>query len=157
MKTGFVIDFSELEKFTKQMSEMSDDFNNFLEEFLIEMAMREIAEIKLKQSGHMGEQFKAVDTGAMINAWKISDIQGRGKDMDILIENDMEYSSHVEFGHDGKYVPALGVTLWAGENKYWTPGKFMMTTSIQNIQAQMPKRYEEKFKEFCKKHKLKAD
>ena len=57
--------------------------------------------------------------------------------------NSTEYASYVEFGHrqrPGRYVPALGKSLKAG----WVKGRFMLTISEQEVEAQLPALLEKK-------------
>lgn len=144
---GFTIDFSEFEKYVKAMKATERDFNNFLRDFLLRMANEILRETKLKQSGHYGEDFKAYDTGAMTNAWTLGSITGSGRDISVEIINPMEYATDIEYGHR--------IVVGTGENKKevgWFDGKFMLKTSIENIQRQMPAAYDIAFRQFCKSH-----
>ena len=135
---GFVIDFSEFDRFQKEMKSMDKDFNRFLEDFLLEMAQRIIAQTKPKTP---------VDTGALRNAWTLGAIRGSGKEISVEILNPMEYATDIEYGHR--------IVAGTGENKKevgWYDGRFMLKTSIDNIQAQMPLRFERDFQRFCKQH-----
>ena len=144
---GFSIDFSELEKLVRDMKITERDFNGFLRDFLLRMAQEIVEETKLKQSGHYGEEYKAYDTGAMTNAWALGNITGSGKDIAVEILNPMEYATDIEYGHR--------IVVGTGENKRevgWYNGKFMLKTSIENVQRKMPAAYEIAFKKFCKEH-----
>lgn len=128
----------------KEYAELQAEFNGFLRSFLVEMANRIINETKLKQSGH-DPKFRAFDTGAMTSAWKLGAITGSGRDITVEILNPMEYATDIEFGHR--------IVVGKGPNKRevgWYQGKFMMTTSIDEIQKQMPARFERQFQDFCK-------
>lgn len=60
-----------------------------------------------------------------------------GDTYQIEIINPVQYASYVEYGHrqtPGRYVPALGKRLKAG----WVKGRFMLTISEQELQAQAP-------------------
>lgn len=145
---GFSIDFKNFDKFVKSMNTMERDFNNFLQKFLIQMANRVIAKTKSKQAGHEGEEFKAYDTGAMTNAWQLGNISGSGKNLEVEILNPMEYATDIEYGHR--------IVRGNTEVGYYN-GRFMLKTSIDEIKAQMPARYDEEFKKFCEKRGLNAD
>ena len=135
---GFNVDFTEFDKFMKDCKSLEKDFNGFLEDFLVEMALRIIAQTKPKTP---------YDTGALRNAWKLGNITGFGKEIAIEILNPMEYATDIEYGHR--------IVAGKGENKRevgWYDGHFMLKTSIDNIQRQMPFRFEHDFKNFCKKH-----
>lgn len=157
-KSGF--DFKQYEKWVKQLGVAQKEFDFFLKQFLLEMAQRCIARTK---------QRTPVDTGALRNSWSIgnqkielketggtsksgkeavtinedkSDITSIvviGNTMYVEIWNPMEYSSYVEYGHtlpNGKYLD----------------GKFMLTISIDEIQKQIPARFDKAFKEFIKRY-----
>lgn len=141
---GFTVNFSDFDKFRAAYSSMEKDFNKFLRSFLLEMAHKILAETKDKQAGHYGEQYKAFDTGAMMNAWEISSIHGKGKNLIVEIKNPMEYATEIEYGHR--------IVSGTGENKKeigWYDGRFMLKTSIDDIERQMPLRFQLAFKEFC--------
>ena len=137
---GFTIDFSEFEKLRKQYKAMENDFDSFLRNFLVEMAERILAQTKPK-TPH--------DTGALRNAWTLGDVTGSGSEIAVEILNPMEYATDIEYGHR--------IVAGTGENKHevgWYNGHFMLKTSIESIQRQMPLRYERQFKDFCKAHGL---
>lgn len=147
---GFTVDFSEFDKLKNAYKGMENDFNRFLRQFLVDMANKIISETKLKQTGHYGEKYKAFDTGAMTNAWEIGSIQGRGKELVVEIRNGMEYATEIEYGHR--------IVVGTGENKReigWYDGRFMLKTSIDNIEKQMPIRFQLAFKKFCKDNGIK--
>lgn len=128
----------------KEYENLQKEFNEFLRSFLVKMANRIIRETKLKQSGHSGDKFKAYDTGAMTNAWTLGNITGSGRDITVEILNPMEYATDIEYGHR--------IVVGSGANKKevgWYQGKFMLTTSIDEIQKQMPARFDSQFKAFC--------
>lgn len=85
-------DFSQLEEFLRNWSSVYDDFDDFLRRFLLEQGQRAIAEIKKRQSGHYGDEYKAVDTGAMLNSWFIEDVVVSGTDLHVTIGNSMNYA-----------------------------------------------------------------
>ena len=135
---GFTVDFSEFEKLQKQFKNLEKDFDGFLRDFLIEMAERILSKTVPKTPE---------DTGALKGAWKLGNISGSGRDIYVEILNPMEYATDIEYGHR--------IVAGTGENKKevgWYNGKFMLKTSIDEIQQQMPLRFEKEFKAFCKKH-----
>lgn len=135
---GFLIDFSQLEKFVKDMKITEKDFNGFLEDFLYRMALEVLRETRPKTP---------VDTGALKNAWALGSITSSGRDISIEILNPMEYATDIEYGHR--------LVAGTGEKKVevgWYDGKFMLKTSIDNVQSKMPAAYDIAFKKFCKQH-----
>lgn len=76
-------------------------------------------------------------------------ITHQGNVYQIEIVNPVHYASYVEFGHrqtPGRYVPALGKKLKAG----WVKGRFMLTISEQQLQAEAPALLEAKLANFLK-------
>jgi hypothetical protein len=71
--------------------------------------------------------------------------------MSIKIMNAAEYADSVEFGHRGKYVPALGVTLFT--DRFFTEGKFMMKLTAERIRWEMPKRLKKMYNEWVRQHR----
>lgn len=137
---AFKVDFSELEGLKESLQISEIEFEDFLRSFLVEMANRVIVKTKRKQSGHEGEQYKAYDTGAMTNAWQLGNIQGNGKEISIEILNPMEYATDIEYGHR---------IVRGGVEVGWYEGRFMLKTSIDEIDRQMPARYKKKLNAFC--------
>lgn len=129
-------DFSEYEKFVKSLGDADKDFELFLTDFLVEMGQRVIARTR---------ENTPVKTGALKASWMITDV---GKDY-ITIGSPMEYSAAVEYGHvqePGRFVPAIGKRLKAS----WVNGRFMLTIAVDDIQKQIPKRFEKAFQQFMK-------
>ena len=121
-------DFSELEKYLSSFKTMTEDFNEFLRNFIYKEAERVIAKTKRRTP---------VDTGALKAAWDIESIVVNGDTIEAIIVNPMEYATFVEYGH----------TSLGGD---WIAGYFMVTISIDDVQRQLPKRFEKQFYEFVK-------
>lgn len=139
MNGAFKVDFSELDKFKEDLKITADDFDDFLKKFLTEMANRIIKLTKEKQSGN-DERYRAYDTGTMTGAWEVSRIEGGGKDVYAVLHNSVEYATEIEYGHR---IVRNGV-----EVGYYN-GRFMLKTSTDYINRQLPLRYEKEFKKFC--------
>lgn len=96
----------------------------------------------LTKEGAILDQYWAGYVGGKLrDAWTILPIEKRGNDFVITLVNNTEYASYVEYGHrqtPGRYVPALGKRLKAS----WVKGKFMMTISVQEVEAMAPRMLE---------------
>ena len=142
---GFAIDFSEIEQFVKNMEIAEQDFNQFLYNFLLEMAYRIIANTKKKTP---------VDTGALRNAWAVE--TDKVTEKTVRRKHKSEKSKRKGFTHVKQYTQEGDViVVGTGENKRevgWFNGVFMLKTSIEYVQKEMPLRFEKEFKEFCKQH-----
>lgn len=72
----------------------------------------------------------------------------------IDIINQVEYASYVEYGHrqePGRFVPSLGKRL----KQSWVPGKFMMTDSVKELDAQADSIVQRKLDNFLRQEGLK--
>lgn len=133
---GFSLDYSELKKFNDDLSIFGKiEFEQFLKSFLLEQANRVLAKTKKKPPK---------DTGALRSAWELGPIEGSGTDIFVEIKNSMEYATDVEYGHR-----IVGHGSSAGIELGWVEGRFMLKTSIDEIQRKMPSRYEKAFNAFC--------
>ena len=135
-------DFKELTFFTSELLNASEDFDKFMKDFLRDMASRFLAKVI---------KLTPVDTGNLRNSWVIGNPTGEGIEMSIKIMNAAEYADLVEFGHRGKYVPALGVTLFT--DRFFTEGKFMMKLTAERIRWEMPKRLKKAYDEWVSKYR----
>lgn len=136
---GFKVDFSELEKLEKEMKITAQEFDNFLRNFLIQMVLRVIAKTKPRTP---------VDTGALRAGWDIGELKGSGKEISVEIFNPMEYATDIEYGHR---IVRGGI-----EVGYYN-GRFMLKTSIDEIDKEMPIRYQAQFRRFCARRGLDVD
>ncbi len=96
---------------------------------------------KTETEAESGSNKNAKEWANSLSVKKVGDV------FEIEIINPVHYASYVEFGHrqePGRYVPAIGKTL----KKAWVDGKFMLTISEKEIQAQAPKILEHKLSLF---------
>lgn len=135
---GFNLDFKELETLISSTTDLEGDFNQFLREFLLQMAERILAKVKPRTP---------VDTGELKRSWELGEIQGEGKNISVEILNGMEYATEIEYGHR---------IVVNGSEVGWYEGRFMLKISIDEIRLQMPIRYQIELMKFCKKHGLKV-
>lgn len=149
-------DFSELEKFFQNFNDAYKDFDTFLKQFLLEMALRAVRDIKRNTPADTGalrnmwgigsQEVVLMNTGGFTDAGKakvirdpeqttVESIDIIGSNVEVVIHNLMSYASFVEYGHrfiDGR----------------WNDGRFMMTVGIDKIQKQMPARFDKAFKAY---------
>lgn len=136
---GFSLDISEFKKYYEQTGQAFLFFEEFLRSFIVKIAERFIRTVKPKTP---------VDTGELRRSWQIGQVNWMKDNVEIEILNGKEYASFVENGHRGKYVPALGVTMFT--DKYVTMGRFMMRISTDIIRKYIPKAYSLEFKKYLK-------
>ena len=76
--------------------------------------------------------------GTLRDAWKTLPAVYKGDHYVFVVMNPTKYASYVEFGHrqqPGRYVPALGKRLKIS----WVKGRYMLTTSEEELKLAMPK------------------
>lgn len=123
-------DFSEVENIAKVFKKALDErvIDRFIQDFLLEMAMRSLRKIKKRTPVGIGTPAP----GNLRRNWKVGKAERRGNAYVVEIFNNTDYSSFVEYGH------RTGADLTK-----WVEGRFMMTISMKEIEAQLP-RYLEK-------------
>jgi hypothetical protein len=113
-------DFDELRRMAKNFQKALDDrvIGRLIQDFLLEMAYR--AERKIKKR-------TPVDTGELRRNWRVGKVVRHGDAYLVEIYNNTEYVGFVEFGHR------------TGEDlTKWVEGRFMMTISMKEIEAELP-------------------
>ena len=142
------VDFRDLENFRQKLENnlTGDQMNLFIESCAKELAARLLAKVVKrtptgqypKGSGKVGGTLKRGWTNgksqaanAYANSLKVHHF---GNAYVIEIINPVEYASYVEFGHRTR------------GGKGWVEGKFMLTISEQEIQADAPRVLENKLK-----------
>ena len=92
----------------------------------------------LTKNGAILDQYWAGYVGGTLrDAWEILPVEKQGNNYVITVINPTEYASYVEYGHrqtPGRYVPALGKRLKVS----WVNGRFMLTTSEQEVERAAP-------------------
>lgn len=133
---GFNVEFRDLIEFHRKLLGASEGFEDFLKDFLIEMANRILVRVKRKDR-------TPVDTGALRNSWKLGNLISDGKNISVEILNGMEYASYIEYGHR---------IVRNGAEVGWYEGRFMLKISIDEIRKQMPHRYIKEFNAWCERN-----
>lgn len=150
------IDLKGLEDLKKRLQKIEkEDATRFFEELSREIAARLLAKV-IKRTpvgktdggtlrrgwtggGEKGTAAKSFASGL--------DVKKSGKSYTVVISNNVEYASYVEYGHrqtPGRYVPGLGKRLV----KDWVDGKFMLTLSEHEIEGQAGRIIEKKLTEW---------
>lgn len=155
---GKNFDFKEYENYVKKIESISQgEFKLFLKQFLLEMAQRVVARAKPRtpvDTGYLrnsigienqkivqheteatnkrtGHHLAAIDTSNS----DIDSIALIGDELQVTIVAGAEYASFIEYGHPYK-------------NGRMYPGRYMITLSVNEIQEQIPKRFDSQFKQF---------
>lgn len=153
MKSGF--DYKEYVKWAKSLGTAKEEFQNWLRMFLLQQAQRVIAS---------GKKRTPVDTGFLRNSWyigsqkieQIDDPKGgiskSGKTKKVIDEDNSDIASiavvgdylQVEIGLSAEYASYVEY----GHHAY--AGRYMLTISLNEIQQQLPARFNKAWLQFIK-------
>ena len=125
----------------QQVGALGKDMDWFYRELLKMLASQLEGDIKVNTPHRTGE---------LEDAWFIDDVVKNGDTYEILICNNKEYASYVEYGHKqkpGRYVPAIKKRLKVN----WVKGKNMMTISAAAFEANMDEKIRKAVEEMFKK------
>lgn len=119
-------DCSEFKKMAGSFQKALDErvIERWIKEFLLEMAFR--AERKIKKRTPVGVYDDGRTGGNLRRNWQVGNVERQGNAYIVEIFNNVEYASHVEYGHMTK------------NHKGWVEGRFMATISMQEIESQLP-------------------
>ena len=151
-------DYSQFEKLVNNFDKMTNEFDTFIRKFLLQMAYRTLARAAkrtpvdtgfLREAWYVGNESKRIKynessgqfgsdyASAFAQKATLDSVKVIGDSIEVVIGNIAEYASFIEFGH-------------AYTNGGWYNGKYMLTISIEEIQQQIPKRFEVEFNKFLK-------
>lgn len=132
MASGF--DYNSFKDYRDRFNKMSKQFDHWLHMFLLKEGMRFIARVKPRTP---------VDTGDLRNHWQLEGITREGNTLKCWFVNPMRYATFVEYGHAKPYKAGA-----AEGSPDWVDGYFMMTVTLDEIERQMPARFESEFTKF---------
>ena len=126
-KTHIKVDLKGLQKFQQNLNKLNvAQTQQFTESAVKELAARLLRKVKFRTpvgqypagSGKMG--------GTLRREWTVGEVRKTGGTFEIDIINPMEYAPYVEFGHR------------TANHQGWVEGRFMMTISESELQADAP-------------------
>lgn len=123
-------DFKQFEKLKRNFEQLEKNLDDFMRQFLLEMALR--AERRIKKR-------TPVDTGELRRGWEVGEVQKVGDKYIVEIINPVEYASFVEYGH-----------RTGPDRRKWVEGRFMMTISMQEIERELPRYLERRLLKWLK-------
>lgn len=127
-------DYTEFKQFRDRFNKMYKQFDQWLHQFILKEGMRFIAKVKPRTP---------VDTGDLRNHWQLAGITLEGSELKCWFVNSMDYATFVEYGHAKPY--RSGAQPGSAD---WVEGYFMMTVSLDEIERQMPSRFDKAFQAF---------
>ena len=131
---------SDLQKFQKQLNQLQESTETFVELCAKELAARLLRKvIERTPVGHYSEK-SGKKGGTLRRGWTVSEIRQQGKLYTVDVANIVEYASYVEFGHR------------TPNHQGWVPGRFMLTISEEELQQIAPKVLESKIRKILKEY-----
>ena len=127
-------DYKELEQLKKQIENLADKKDEFIESCAKELAARLLAAASNETPTGQYPAGSGKVGGTLKRGWTIGEIEHVGDVYRIEIVNPVEYAQYVEYGHRTR------------NHKGWIEGKFMMTKAEQEIQTIAPRLLESKIK-----------
>ncbi|MDR2024384.1 MAG: HK97 gp10 family phage protein [Hungatella sp.] len=148
--SGGKFDFKEVKQLQKQIAQLDRDRDKFCEDCARYLAARLLAKVikrtpsdsgnlrrgwTTQGSGSGSEGLKTRGASQYADTLKVNHF---GDTYVVEIINPVEYASYVEFGHR------------TANHKGWVPGKFMLTNSERELEAQAPKMIEKRISDYLK-------
>lgn len=131
---------SDLQKFQKQLSQLQESTETFIESCTKDLAARLLRKVKKRTPvGHYSEK-SGKKGGTLRRGWTVSEIRQQGKLYTVDVANIVEYASYVEFGHR------------TPNHHGWVPGHFMLTFSEEELEQIAPKVLESKIRKILKEY-----
>jgi hypothetical protein len=122
------VDISQLKAFRDKLQNLdSQKMDEFSESAVKELAARLLRKVK---------SITPTKTGELKRNWQVGEVNKNGNTYTIEIINPVEYAEYVEYGHR---TPS---------HKGWVKGKFMLTVSTKELEADAPKIIEKKLQQF---------
>ena len=145
MGKDIIFDIKGLENFKKRLQKIEkEEATRFFEELSREIAARLLAKVIKRTPVKMGTLRRGWTGGGAAKAFAGAlDVKRSGKSYTVVISNNVEYASYVEYGHrqtPGRFVEEIGKRLV----KDWVEGKFMLTLSEHELEGQVGQIIEKK-------------
>jgi hypothetical protein len=130
------VDISQLKAFRDKLQNLdSQKMDEFSESAVKELAARLLRKVKRSDR-------TPVKTGELRRNWQVGEVKKTGNVYEIEVFNQTEYAEWVEFGHRKR------LNKKTGKRKGWVKGKFMLTISTKELEADAPKIIEKKLQQF---------
>jgi len=133
------VNVSDLKKFQENLKKLDEAQRAKWSEAVVkELAARLWAKVRLRTP--VGEYNKSTGTqgGTLRRGWTVGEVNRNGNEFTIEIINPVEYAQYVEFGHR------------TANHQGWVDGRFMLTISEQELQADAPRILTNKLDKFIK-------
>lgn len=129
-------DFTEFQAYRDNFMKMYLGYQKWLNQFLLNQGLKFIRDVKLRTP---------VDHGDLRQQWALDGITRKGDILEVHFVNPMYYASFVEYGHAKPYKAGA-----AEGSADWVDGYFMMTVTIDEIERNLPARFDKEFRNYLK-------
>lgn len=106
------------------IDQIKKSYNAWIHGFLLEQALKAMERAR---------SVTPANTGRLKNAWKITKVERTGASLTVYLVNTMDYASYVEYGY-------------TEQNGQRQAGCHMAEVSILSVTQEMPKEFEDQFK-----------
>ena len=148
-------DFRQMEQLNERLEKlMGADLDRFCRQAAQDLAGRLLNKVVKRTP---------VVYGTLRDAWAVMPVGHRGTHYTVVVLNNLQYASYVEYGHrqqPGRFIPGY----WESDRfvydpdaeggmvlkKNWVKGRYMLTISTQELEQQAPKILEKKLYKFLK-------
>jgi len=157
-------DYNQIIKFRKELEQVTQkEIDVLCKEIVYRLANELLEKVKMRTPVNQGlpndVNFHG-GGGRLRDSWTIGNVTKSGNIYMAEVINPMHYASYVEKGHDGVYIPELGVSLYTRKNPgiskegkkiiKWTEGVFMLKISEDELQKDANKFVEMKLDKFIR-------
>jgi len=131
------VNFKGLEQFAEKLNKLNEtQINQFSESAIKELAARLLRKV-IKRTPVGEYPVKSGKKGGTLRrGWTVGEVVKVDGGYSVEIINPTEYASYVEFGHRTR------------DHKGWVEGRFMLTISEQELEADAPRILENKLNKF---------
>ena len=129
--------FKGLERFADKLNKLNQEqINQFSEDAIKELAARLLRKARLRTPVGEYPDSTGKKGGTLRRGWEVGDVTREGDTFKIELTNPTEYASYVEFGHRTR------------DHRDWVEGRFMLTISERELEADAPRILENKLDKF---------
>ena len=131
------VNFKGLQDFAKKLEKLSEQqVQQFNEAAVKELAARLLRKVVLRTPVGQYPKETGKKGGTLRREWTVGEVVKTDNGYTIEVINPTEYASYVEFGHRTR------------NHQGWVEGRFMLTISEQELEADAPSKLENKLMKF---------
>jgi len=134
---GARVDYAAIRRFRDNLAKLNrEQAAEFTEAAVKELAARLLTKVKKRTPVGQYPARSGKTGGTLRRSWTVGEVIREGDAYSIELINPTKYAVYVEYGHRTSNL------------KSWVDGRFMLTISMQELQADAPRILENKLKRF---------